>query len=123
MFPGKTYVLFTYRIACLLQAGVSSLFRFVAPGLMAASGAVATWAASGMETNLFMALLTMGFFYYLRDLERDELGWQAAACLLLAGLTRPEGVMVFALLWAHHAFRDLALIALGLVPLGIQFVG
>jgi len=102
-------ILFVYRISCLLHGELRSPFRFAAPVLMAASGPIATWAASGMETNLFMALLTMGFFYYLRDLERDELGWQAAACLLLAGLTRPEGVMVFALLWAHHALRDLAL--------------
>lgn len=104
-----TTMLFVYRISCLVHGDTRSPFRFVAPVLMAASGPIATWAASGMETNLFMALVTMALFYYLRDLERDELGWQSSACLLLAGLTRPEGVMVFALLWAHHALRGLAL--------------
>ena len=39
---------------------------------MAASGAIATWAASGMETNLFMALVTMALFYHLRDLEEGH---------------------------------------------------
>jgi hypothetical protein len=62
-----------------------------------------------METNLFMALVTMALFYHLRDLERDALGWGSACCLLLAGLTRPEGVLVFALLWAHYLIRGVVL--------------
>jgi hypothetical protein len=101
-------ILFVYRISCLLQGDLKSPFRFVAPGLMAASGAIATWAASGMETNLFMAFVTMALFYYLRDLDCEGPGWESAFCLLLAGLTRPEGVLVFALLWAHYAMRGVA---------------
>lgn len=86
---------------------------------------------SGMETSLFVFVVTLALFVFVT---RGP-GWQAGIWFALAALTRPEGVMYFGLVWAYAAvaaawgkrrpgwWRELAWFALGFgLPYGIYFV-
>lgn len=80
----------------------------------------ACWASGGLETQLFTLLLTAGAAAYLRDLHRGgadpaaALRGQSGALFGLAALTRPEGLLFFALTGLHlillrlRALRGLA---------------
>ena len=69
---------------------------------LALSGPLATWAASGLETNLFTALVLAGLYGVAACWERGSgsAAWGGFAALLLAMLTRPEGVLALALVLA-----------------------
>lgn len=75
-------------------------FAHLAGLMLAVSGPFATWAASSMETNFFALLILGGCFTFARSIKksntRDLL--LAQALLFLATLTRPEGLLVFAVL-------------------------
>lgn len=58
------------------------------------------WAVSGMETSLFVTLVVTTFWLFLRKEQLFPYSWQITA--LLASLTRPEGMYVFALLYAYN---------------------
>ena len=65
--------------------------------LMAASGPMAAWAGSGMETALFGFLITLGAYFfagYWYDRPKWWL-WMCALCFVAATMTRPEGILVF----------------------------
>jgi hypothetical protein len=66
---------------------------------LALSGPFASWAAGGLETNGFGMLLLVGVYHfaaYWRDGRRSDL-YACFLALLLSMLTRPEGVLVYAL--------------------------
>lgn len=72
--------------------------------LLAANGGFAAWATGGLETSLFTLLVTLGLLSLLwmfetKDDQADVLTaphpvWLSAGFLLLAALTRPEGVLI-----------------------------
>jgi hypothetical protein len=74
-------------------AGAAGLWVAVNP-------AVAYWSVAGLETGLFVFLVTLAVE---RLLARSSLCW---AILSLASLTRPEGALVFAVCLAWHLLRD-----------------
>ncbi len=77
------------------------LYTAFAPALLAACGSFAFWATSGMETMLFTLLVTAGVYCYDREL--SEHGAPSSAWIFaLAGLTRPEGWLFFALSALHR---------------------
>jgi tetratricopeptide (TPR) repeat protein len=63
--------------------------------LLAANPGVAAWAGSGMEVALFsfLAVLTVDLWTVERESARLPWRWPLAACL--AGMARPEGVLLF----------------------------
>jgi hypothetical protein len=63
--------------------------------LVAANPGVAAWAASGLESALFcfLAILTVDLWTVERESRRFPWKWPLAACL--AGMARPEGVLLF----------------------------
>jgi hypothetical protein len=71
---------------------------------LALSGPLATWAASGLETDLFTVLVLGGLYGFASFWERERAAaaWAGLAALLLAMLTRPEGALAMglALAWA-----------------------
>jgi len=85
---------FVYDFGRLL--GWTSRFAVVPCLALACSGPFATWATSGMETNLFTCWIVGATYFCARFLTtfgaRDA--WLSSGCLLLASLTRPEGVMI-----------------------------
>ncbi|MBT4498910.1 MAG: tetratricopeptide repeat protein [Gemmatimonadetes bacterium] len=74
---------------------------------LAANGALAVWTFSGMETTLFVFLITLGAYQHSRELDRD--GRWTALIFGLAALTRPEGIFFFGLTFLHrlgvHLYR------------------
>ncbi|MGY8804367.1 MAG: hypothetical protein ACKVK6_09050, partial [bacterium] len=85
---------FVYDFGRLL--GWTSRFAVVPCLALACSGPFATWATSGMETNFFTCWIVGAAYFCARFLTtfgaRDA--WLSSGCLLLASLTRPEGVMI-----------------------------
>lgn len=63
---------------------------WIAPLLLVASGPFATWSVGGLETPLFVLLLTAALVLFLRE-EAQERGWLSGVCFGLLALTRPEG--------------------------------
>ena len=89
----------TYRAGRRLMEWPPAV-ALVPTGLLAVSGPFATWSSSGMESTLF-AFLALLAAYQLAMFWRDRRivsACAAAAALVLASLTRPEGMMLAALL-------------------------
>jgi arabinofuranosyltransferase len=63
---------------------------WIAPLLLVASGPFAAWSVGGLETPLFVLLLTAALALFLRE-EQQERGWLSGICFGLLALTRPEG--------------------------------
>ncbi|MCH8008350.1 MAG: hypothetical protein IIC91_05745, partial [Chloroflexi bacterium] len=59
---------------------------------LAITDGVAFWGFSGMETPLFMALLTWSAYLYLRERRGGRIPWSAFA-LAATAMTRPEGLI------------------------------
>jgi len=79
-----------------------------APVLLAANGALAFWAVSGMETLLFALLVTLGTRAYLAELSGRGAPRVTGLVFGLAALTRPEGLLFFGLTCLHRLARDLS---------------
>jgi len=83
-------------------------YASILPSLfLAFSGPFATWATSGMETNLF-TLLVFGSFYYLASywkLQKNKLLVFSLLLNMLATLTRPEGFGIFVILIVFHLYK------------------
>ena len=99
------------------------------PALLALSGCFVAWTSSGMETPLFTCLLVVAFVRYAREHAEPGPPWSALV-LALAAMTRPEGVLVFAVTLAHrvwwrgrsHGIREhLPWIATFALPFGVYF--
>jgi arabinofuranosyltransferase len=71
-------------------------------GLAAAWGAFACWSSGGLETPLFTALVVLAITQYLREEVSGQLLRPSGVVFALAALTRPEGVLVFAVAVAHR---------------------
>jgi len=69
----------------------------LAPWLVLSSVSFALWSTSGMETPLFVALVTVALAAQIRG----RMGW-AAVAVALATLTRPDGVILGAVLFGAH---------------------
>lgn len=97
---------YVYSLSMLIDEGKHSFINFIAVALMAISGPIATWASSGMETNLFMLFIIMSFYYFFRDEKNKRLTITSGIYVLFASLTRPEGVMVFVILSAYYIGKN-----------------
>jgi len=89
-------------------SGVDSpLVLAVALLAIAVIDGIAFWGFSGMETPLFMFLLTAGAYIFLRDRRSTGAPWSAVAFAALA-LARPEGVIAAAVtgLFALDGVQD-----------------
>jgi arabinofuranosyltransferase len=99
VLASATAIVFTYWYARrrLLCPG---LFACVPAAFLAVSGPFAGWAGSGMETNLFTALLIASAYFYVGYRQSHAFNQLVLCCgtLLAATLTRPEGFLVFGLI-------------------------
>jgi arabinofuranosyltransferase len=84
------------RISLRLNWERRSRWHLVAPLLLASMGAYACWCSGGLETQLFTFLTTLGFDLVLAEVTRGR-GCKSAVAFAFAAMTRPEGVMLFAL--------------------------
>jgi len=98
LLAGVLALLYAWRfsIDVLRHSAPVALFT---TALLAATGPLATWATSGMETGFFTLMVTMAVFHASRRTSARSAAL-AAVCLLLATLTRPEGFGIFLLVVA-----------------------
>ncbi len=86
------------------QTSFSKLLSMVAVFSIATSPAFGIWAVAGLETPLFMCLLVAAIWLHLREKTQTKGFSFSSLCFGLLALTRPEGIMYFAL----TLFYDLA---------------
>ncbi|MFH1760943.1 MAG: hypothetical protein ABIA63_07560 [bacterium] len=94
---GTLSYVFLFASNILNLRGVTALLPCL---FLAIAGPFATWAASGMETNLFGLLLMMGTYYsakFWKDNLITNLNFSLIS-LFLATLTRPEGFFVYGII-------------------------
>jgi len=73
----------------------------LAPWLLLSHPALVRWAESGMESTLFAATLTLALAVHARQRRAAT-----TACLMAAALTRPEGALFAAILFAFDLRSD-----------------
>lgn len=78
------------------------LYISLLPSLMLAlNGAFQYWSISGMETALFISLVTLSIYSYAMRPDEFELTNFTAISLILASVTRPEGMFIVILIIFH----------------------
>lgn len=78
---------------------------FLAPFLLAVSGPLAAWSASGMETSLFTCLAFVGSYYWVNYWNSDDNVRQISTSyflFFLSNLVRPEGIIFFTIFSGFH---------------------
>ena len=86
----------------------SSVWRYLAPTLLAFSSGFACWSSGGLETQMFTFWVVLGIFLYARGYAADgPLRW-VGVVLALAAMTRPEGLLVIGVLGVHRVAVKLA---------------
>ncbi len=94
--------------------------------LLAVDGSFALWSVAGMETALFAFLLWAAMMAYLRSEEEVRWGFLSGALFALAAMTRPEGVLVFAVTMLHgtlyHLLRERRFLTQGDLARAIAFL-
>jgi arabinofuranosyltransferase len=82
-------------------------WALVAPALLALSAGFACWSSGGLETQMFTFWVSLSLYAYVRA-ERDArwLRW-LGVFLALAAMTRPEGLLVTALMAGHRFCANL----------------
>lgn len=118
---GILVLVFTYKISSLitLNSGVSQakkgktsieqpvyadLLNLIPVVILVFMGAYNYWAISGMESTMFIAFALMGVYYYLKDRDEDKVNYKFPLFILIASLTRPEGMFLFGLIILHKVF-------------------
>lgn len=96
---------FVYRATRQID-GLLPLVGLVAALFLAVDGSFTLWSVGGLETSLFAFLVLAGGVAYIRELQDKARIPVSGAWFALAAMTRPEGVLVFALTLAHQlAYR------------------
>ncbi len=65
------------------------------------SGPFSFWSVSGMESSLFTFLLVTGLFFHMQKPWRTRPSHPYVLTMLLASLTRPEGVLFYTIIVIH----------------------
>ena len=76
-------------------------FGALAATFLAAHSGLAAWATAGLETTLIAFLLLAGAFSYIVFLDSGRRPWLPPLIFALAALTRPDGVIAFAVTTMH----------------------
>ncbi len=98
----------TVRIALRLDGDRSSPYHALAPIGLATTGAFACWCTGGLETQMFTFLILLGIDRTLNEVATHR-GFASGAVFALAAMTRPEGMLFFALAVGYRWLRNLAL--------------
>jgi arabinofuranosyltransferase len=69
---------------------------------LATDGSFALWAVGGLESSLFAFLILAGALAYLREMRDPGIVPLSGAWFALAAMTRPEGLLVYALTGLHQ---------------------
>lgn len=82
-------------------------WALVAPALLACSAGFACWSSGGLETQMFTFWVSLSLYTYVRaEREPRRLRWMGLF-LALAAMTRPEGLLVTAVIGLHRLGANL----------------
>lgn len=90
-----------YRLSAHLWRGAGA-WDHVAPALLAATAGYACWSSGGLETQMFTFWVVLAVHLYARGDEDGRALRRAGPVLALAAMTRPEGLLVAAVLGIHR---------------------
>lgn len=95
-----TLVVTFFMTAHLTRQAIHPL-NFLPPLLLALTSSFVAWGSSGLETPLFVFLVTLGFFLYIRNMDQER-GFVAVSIVFsLAFITRPDSAIFFFALALH----------------------
>jgi arabinofuranosyltransferase len=77
----------------------------IAPALLALNPSFASFATSGLDTALFTFLFTTTIWGFVVSYRKNRFPVWLALALVLLTLTRPEGILVFAIIWLCWVIR------------------
>jgi len=97
---GTATILLVVQFSWRLHRRVS-VFGLIGGAFLAMHSAFVAWSTSGLETIFFTFLVFAGSFAYVCALSTGKLLPVGAALFGLAALTRPEGLLFFAVASAH----------------------
>ncbi|MBK8551514.1 MAG: hypothetical protein IPL53_10830 [Ignavibacteria bacterium] len=80
------------------------LFNLIPPVMLVCTGSFVFWSISGMETTMFISFCLLGIYFYLKDRHSTSVNYKFPLFILLATLTRPEGMYFFGLIMIHKLF-------------------
>jgi arabinofuranosyltransferase len=89
-----------YRISALFFPKRESIYSLVPPFLLTASSAFAYWSISGLETSFFVAAVLLSVYLYLTYSPL----WAVTSAV--STLIRPEGALIFGVLFFHRLFLE-----------------
>jgi hypothetical protein len=102
IFFGSASLALLYWMTRIYRGGLRTGWDFLGPMFLAASAGFAVWCSGGLETQMFTALALGGVTLYVAEHRGKARGRWSGLLFALASLTRPEGMMLFALSCAHR---------------------
>ncbi|MEW6195948.1 MAG: tetratricopeptide repeat protein [Bacteroidota bacterium] len=79
---------------------INPVFTIIPTSMLAFNGAFQYWAISGMETTLFVLLITAALYFYFSQ-KNDRHFFLSSFLFMLSSLARPEANLVFAIVLIH----------------------
>jgi tetratricopeptide (TPR) repeat protein len=88
---------------------VYSLLNIIPVLFLVYNGGFRFWTISGMETTMFVFFVLLGIYFYILESRNSVPGYKYHIYFLIASLTRPEGVFVYALVILHRILMEVKL--------------
>ena len=101
IFFGLCCIFLTYSFSELILQRKSFL-NLTAPVILACCGSFAAWSIEGLETLMFTLFILAAVITYLYETQNDKVLFFSAILFVLASLTRPEGLLIFAVTCLHR---------------------
>lgn len=79
-------------------------FNLIPPVLLVFTGSFVFWSISGMESTMFISFCLLGIYFYIKERNSTAVNYKFPLFILLATLTRPEGLYFFGLIMIHKLF-------------------
>ena len=98
-------LLVTYRLMRRVVSGKPAVWHYLPAFLLAASSGFACWSSGGLETQLFTLLVILAIDAYVASFDPGHTGrplMRMGIFLALAAMTRPEGLMILAIIGLHR---------------------
>ncbi|MEO8447750.1 MAG: tetratricopeptide repeat protein [bacterium] len=82
-------------------------FNLIPSVMLVCTGSFIFWAVSGMETTMFITFCLLGIYYYVKGRNSEAVNYKFPLFIVLATLTRPEGLYFFGLIMIHKLFLSI----------------
>jgi hypothetical protein len=86
----------------LREDGGDPVWSYVPAALLALSSGYACWTSGGLETQMFTFWIALALYWYVRGDREPRMLRRAGVALALAAMTRPEALLVAAIVGAHR---------------------